>query len=834
MQHLHDLTNQTVTIMPADDPFGAFLRNYKPFVEETAFLEKYLIDIGIKTHGVEKYTSHESQIYLEALDRHFNRLNNFLISEQDSMVNLVFGNVQSGKTRHLLANICWARDNAFHTAIVFTGSITDLGDQTVDRLAKSLPQNTAQIISSPTEPRLADGPVLQQLISRVQSRLVDTKTPLPVITLIKSPARLRAVRSMIEELNRVIETDLRIMILDDEADQASPDATAGSRGNEIVETIRSQDPPTRVTIHNRIKEIRDVIRGQHIYLAYTATPQALIHGDLDGPLQPEYCSVVPAGSDYTSIGDIVRQREALIRLNNVDDSVSSDENLKAMEICFAQFLVLSWLHNRHANIFHGKSLKTNYKCDEKSIQFLIHPSGLNTDHQDFKDAMDLCLRDFKSYMTQGTETLEFLDEYFKPAFLKVLSKLPDDAKKLLESDEQKIDCWDYIIKLTHSVKDLKIKLVNYKERRNLGPQEPLVPITPSQWQEAEAWVLIGGEILGRGLTIPHLAITLFLRNPNNPNFDTAVQQMRFCGYRKSYLPLLQVYAPNDIVQDYLDAVEIDEPFRARALRWDVTNRNLRLNPPMLRFIAPATTRFRPTRNSVLSGEISVRASTSRSGFFSTAQISNPIKLIRNTDLILDLIAGSPIHDKYSHNDTKSVIYSLDKQKIDQLFLKWDLCDAEKFEFLTMFELLGYPENERGLEHLECLLAVDHEVIKFASGEDAHSKYVKLRELPFRTLSATVSEADWTSLQNTAKFDLVQAKSIVGGSERTMQESYPENVLLQCRLFELLNPSPILTGEGSRNREGRGIGMGLSLIGWIPDSDEEYYVNMEVGRSYARE
>jgi hypothetical protein len=199
-----------------------------------------------------------------------------------------------------------------------------------------------------------------------------------------------------------------------------------------------------------------------------------------------------------------------------------------------------------------------------------------------------------------------------------------------------------------------------------------------------------------------------------------------------------------------------------------------------------------------------------------------------------LIAGLPIHDKYSLNDTKAVIYSMDKQKINQLFRKWELCDAEKFEFLTMFELLGYPEAERGLEHLECLLAVDYEVTKFASGEDAHSKYATLRDLPFRTLSATVSEADWTNLENTEKFDRIQAKSIVGGSERTMQESYPENVLLQCRLFELLNPSPILTGEGSRNRDGRGIGMGLSLIGWIPDSDEEYYVNKEVGRSYARE
>jgi len=822
-----------VEIVQADDAFGAFLRNYRPKVENVSHLEKYLIEIGAKSSGLTSVINEESQFYIEALDRHFNRLSEFLQSSGESLVNLVFGNVQSGKTGHLLANICWARDNEFHLAVVFTGSTTPLGEQTVDRLGTKLPQNTAHIISSPTEPRVADGPVLQQVINRVQARLSDTSSPIPVVTLIKSAQRLSAVRRMIEELNRVLRVDLRVMILDDEADQASPDATSNSRGGEIVESILSQDVPTRTTIHNRINEIRSEIQGKHIYLAYTATPQALIHGDLDGPLQPEYCSVVPAGAEYTSIGDIVRQKDALVKLNHLDSAVASDENFQAMELCFAQFLVLSWLHKRHANIFHGKGQDANYKCGENSIQFLIHPSGLSTDHQDFKDAMDSCVRDFKNYMTQGPDTIDFLNEYFKPAYLKVLSKLPSEDRSKLESDDQKMDCWDYIIQLTHSVRDLKVKLVNHKERKNLSSQEPLVPITPSQWQDAEAWVLIGGEILGRGLSIPHLAITLFLRNPNNPNFDTAVQQMRFCGYRKSYLPLLQVYAPVDIIQDYGDAVQIDEPFRARALRWDVENRNLRTNPPMLRFIAPVTTRFRPTRNSVLSGEIHVRTSTSKSGFFSTAQISNPIKFVRNSNLILDLINGLPIYDKYSLNETKAVIYALDRKRIDDLFLKWDICSAEKMEYLTMFELLGYPAAERGLAHLECLLAVDYQVTTFSSGEKAHSEYENLRDLPFRTLSGAVNEEEWKRLENLTLFDRLQAKSIVGGSERSMQEAYPENVLLQCRLFELLNPSPILVGQGSRNPEGRGIGMGLSLIGWIPKSEEEYYVNQEVGRNYER-
>lgn len=817
----------------ADDAFGAFLRNYKPKIENAAFLEKYLVDIGVKSAGIDKVVNVEAEMYVQALERHFSRLTNFLQSDKDSVVNLVFGNVQSGKTRHLLANVCWARDNGFHIAIVFTGSTTPLGDQTVDRLASTLPQNTAQMISSPTEPRLADGPTLQHLIGRVQTRISDRNSPIPVVTLIKSAQRLSAVRKMLEELNRVVATDLKIMILDDEADQASPDATANSRGNEIVDSILSQDVPTRVTIHNRINEIRDTIRGKHVYLAYTATPQALIHGDLDGPLQPEYCSVVPAGNDYTSIGDIVRQKDALVRIDNSNSGVSSDENIQAMEMCFAQFLVLCWLHKRHANVFHGKPVDSDYKCGENSLQFLIHPSGLSTDHQEFKDAMDACLKDFKQFMMDGPDRAQFVNEYFKPAFLKVMSKLPNSARQILETDIQKMDCWDYIIQLTNSVKDLKIKLVNYKERRNLTPQEPLVPITPSQWQDAEAWVLVGGEILGRGLSIPHLAITLFLRNPNNPNFDTAVQQMRFCGYRKSYLPLLQVYAPGDIVQDYFDAVEIDEPFRARALRWDLKNRNLLTQPPILRFIAPDSTRFRPTRNSVLSGQISVRTSASRSGFFSTAQIANPVKFVRNSNLILDLINGAPIHDKYSHNETKSVIYSLDEKKISSLFLKWDLCDGEKPEFLTMFELLGYPKAERGLGHLECLLSVDFAVTNFTSGEKAHSEYTSYEDLPFRTLSGTVDEKAWSRFEELSVFDRVQAKSIVGGSERSMQEAYSDSVLLQCRLFELLNPSEVVSGEGSRNRQGRGIGIGLSLIGWIPDSEEEYYVNQEAGRSYSR-
>jgi hypothetical protein len=162
--------------------------------------------------------------------------------------------VQSGKTSHLLANICWARDKNFHLAIVLTGSISDLGEQTVDRLREKLPENTAFIINSPTDSSL-NATILNLLIDKVQKRENSTTVPIPVITLIKSPARLAAVKRMLQELKHNLNLNLKVILLDDEADQASVDATNSSRANTNSEVNLNSDHRIRTTIHSRIKDI---------------------------------------------------------------------------------------------------------------------------------------------------------------------------------------------------------------------------------------------------------------------------------------------------------------------------------------------------------------------------------------------------------------------------------------------------------------------------------------------------------------------------------------------------------------------------------------------------
>jgi hypothetical protein len=80
-----------VTGKVKDKPFGAFLQNYVPTVQQESYLDKYLIDMGIKHSSKSGDIWPGWEIYIEALERHFERLGEFLKSEDESLVNLVYG-----------------------------------------------------------------------------------------------------------------------------------------------------------------------------------------------------------------------------------------------------------------------------------------------------------------------------------------------------------------------------------------------------------------------------------------------------------------------------------------------------------------------------------------------------------------------------------------------------------------------------------------------------------------------------------------------------------------------------------------------------------------------
>lgn len=813
------------------DSLGAFIRDWEPPQHNKTFLDRYLLlDNKIEDSNV-LIPTNGNKNYIDELQIHFSRLQESVAKWEKPFVNLVFGNVQSGKTSHLRANICWARDNNFDLLILLTGSNTDLGDQTVDTLETKLPMNTIKLIKSPTEGSLTDDKK-NEVKNIVSKRINDRSAPIPLISLIKSPKRLDAVKLIIEYLANSNLSDIKVLFLDDEADQVSPDAETNKRVE--LETISVDTRRSlRLSVHTRINEIRYAIRGLHIYLAYTATPQALFLGDLNSTMQPRFCSIVPPGSAYVGISDLVEKqsidRSTFVKILSDTATVNDDQNYIAMEKSFVTFVYLMWLHKNYPAIFHGSNSDSDLDCSSTSIQFLVHPSGKAEYHKEYADAIEQLRKDFKRAMSEsGRDRAEFFQDFFIPTVKSVADQLPHSKDLLLQDDNLKAS-WEYFFHVLDDQNALHTKLVNYKERQRQQTESSsrrvsLVPISDDEWNidGRDGWILVGGNILGRGLAIPHLVITLFLRNPRHPNFDTAVQQMRFCGYRRNYLDLIRIFAPTDIIEDYQIAVEIDAPFRNRALKWHRESRDLLKQPPIMRFVAPENSRYRPTRNSVISTQVSSRITTSNSGFFSLGLIANPDHFINNLDLIIDISSHLHEVDSVEIGNNKVVYFSLDQASRKKLVSNFKVHAQELRDVLALDELMDYSEEEKGLLNVDHLLAIDQSTLDLLSSEIAFNQFegADNQHLGYRTLNQLCKSSDWKSRNTVMELRHASAVSIVGDSERRVHEQHSDAVVFHVRTFNLHSPSDVTTS-----------GLGVTLIGWIPTNESDFQVYSNEDAAY---
>jgi hypothetical protein len=822
-------------MMSEHSPVGAWIADWKPETRPDA-LPDYLEQLESDFFREDvNYTKEAWSAYESHLNRHFKRLKSFLDSDKKSLQNLVLGNVQSGKTGHLLANICWARDNGFHLVILLSGNKITLNDQTYNRLIDNLPRNAALVEKGLTKKGIDFESSISELQSKIKQRVRDASSPIPVVVLIKRHERLDALTETIEKLQLRYEDSIKVMILDDEADQASPDNTASKRGSNAKKGAKKPASKSK-SAHESIRKLRDVIRGRNIYLSYTATPQALMHGELDGMLQPQFCSTVPAGPSYVGIKDLVDQESAVVDVGgDLDCMVSSstltqgDQDAEVLEKVFADFLISAWLHDKHVEVFHGLAQGSVYECNQSSVQLLIHPSGKQSDHAKYFDLISDLLKIWKSDMSSDLNRIKFINEIFQPNYVEVINRASDENKNLLLIDEQMRDCWEYIYALISSPNDLKVLLVNSQGRAklsNTGDEGAFIPINNSEWQGPKAWILVGGEILGRGLTIPHLVTTLFLRNTKSPNFDTSVQQMRFCGYRKTYLSFIRIYAPSDICNDYADAVEIDEIARNRAIRWDIDNRDLLNSPPVVRFIAPRSSRYKPTRNSAISGFVAKRNPSSTSGFFRLEHICSPTDFEVNAKLLKDFAKTGDSIDTFG----KSKILQFEAAQVLDLLKNWRLNSNEGKEFQTFREMLTYSKSEGGLSEEIFKFAIDQSISERDWTQELAAAQIQSRassEWDYRrTVIPFLSNQAW--IENSADFDfgLFRVKTLVGGQERTLKDNFADDYLMHARLYALFASEAAET----RNFQGKPFGLGISLIGWTPKNEFEYWAHGQVDQS----
>ncbi len=201
---------------------------------------------------------------------------------------LLYGRIQSGKTRTMILTSALAIDRKFKVILVLTTDNNDLVQQTYDAFKTGLPG--VKVISK-AELNDMDGE-----IELLKSTLPNEGNSV-VIVCSKGPSILQKVITFLQEIGA---DQLPALMFDDEGDQATLDTSTGRRAR-----TREDVEPSRIfsLIHSR--ELASLKRSlpKAIFVSVTGTPQALFLQNKDSESRPAFIRLIEPGKGYVG-GDV--------------------------------------------------------------------------------------------------------------------------------------------------------------------------------------------------------------------------------------------------------------------------------------------------------------------------------------------------------------------------------------------------------------------------------------------------------------------------------------------------------------------------------------------------
>ena len=318
--------------------------------------------------------------------------------------------------------------------------------------------------------RMADVQTMQATLDEWSDDDLDVEDRRTVIvTVMKHAGNLRLLAGMIEKLKL---PPVPILIIDDEADQASLDGNAGSpRKSEVTKTYAA------------IADVRSAVSssgGSHTYLQYTATPQANLLIEIDDALSPSFVQILEPGEAYVGGKELFIDKEGnhirRIPTGEVDAALDARGGPPGtLRDALASFLV-----GIAADYRSGLARKPR-----ANRSMLIHPSRLTGDHSQLRewvermkvDWCDLLLEDAASTAPEEREDL-----------LGLLLRARDD----LERTDASMPPFDDLVPLMR-------RALKRTEVLELNKGAPPVP-----WSRHFSFILIGGQAIERGFTVEGL------------------------------------------------------------------------------------------------------------------------------------------------------------------------------------------------------------------------------------------------------------------------------------------------------------------------------------------
>lgn len=457
---------------------------------------------------------------------------------------LVLGHVQSGKTANFTGLINKAFDVGYKLVIVLAGMHNDLRSQTQLRLEREVvgtvdgitgeKQGVALVKTGGTQ--IETWTTVQDDIS-TNNAIGIKNLDKPILLVVKKQKDV--LPKLIDLLrNSIKHSEIRppVLIIDDEADQASVDASG-----------KKTDDPSK--INQLIRELLSLFNKKS-YVGYTATPFANLlikadanHAEVGKDLYPkDFVIALPKPDGYcgpdeyfntTGYTDdnkpmFIRHLSSeditiLEKMRTKDDAGLFTEVPESMQEAILAFLLSVAIRNLRGQIGDHNSM-------------LIHTSRLT----DVQNSMCDVIKEFYKKLSTDliynskSEYITKLQELYEDDFLNVQSSF--------ESSQQfSVLAWGEIYKQIKVIAG-KIEVMEIN-----GESEDALEY--DKYKENGLYVIaIGGNKLSRGLTLEGLTISYYYRGSSM--YDTLMQMGRWFGFRNGYMDLCRIYTSEDIAENF--------------------------------------------------------------------------------------------------------------------------------------------------------------------------------------------------------------------------------------------------------------------------------------------
>lgn len=454
---------------------------------------------------------------------------------------LALGYVQSGKTTAITALVAAAADQGYRIVVALMGSTNLLLEQNQDRLLGALGLGAREDyvwvhLANPSG--VARAKEMRNWADRGRIILV------PVL---KHAGRIDSLATV---LRQVVGPDDAVLIVDDEADQASlntqVNAGSESRTYEAIGRLREAVP-------------------RHLYVQFTATPYAPLLLEPDDHLRPDFVELLQPGRGYTGGREFFVDNATLVvraipTLDEQRPKSPPTQLPKSLVEAFGSFVA-------------GTALLLGVDPTSAPVSMLVHSTQRNDVQARYHFLLQRLVKRWSEAADQAADVGE------------LPSEVRDERARITGAGAPDVDDGTFLDQVRYVLRETTLWLVNSAS-----------DVNKVDWRVAPVHVLVGGNKLDRGFTVEGLTVT-YMNRPPSEQLDTLEQRARAFGYRGDLLPYCQFFATPRTLKVLREIVDTEYDLRAKLQDWIAEGNDVGDWAGQVGLLLPEGTR--PTRQAVV-------------------------------------------------------------------------------------------------------------------------------------------------------------------------------------------------------------------------------------------